>query len=388
MPVEKTPDVDPFESVEAAAAEVTKRREGAEAPVTERKYYHLAGEKAGQEYEPNFSVSLEKAADDLKTNRLGEAEVLQAITDIQMSDQVDQFRGQQQVQPVDQQQPQPFEVPQPQPDIAVPGMEHVDPDVRSMLENPRQRQILEGYWQNVRQAQQAAQVAQQQAQDQAANAIYQYGLQAAAQLYADFPQLANVRPDQLGVALQLEGAKDPQLAQKIQQRVANVREWTNRLADYERASVQRMQAEVQQAQAQQQVSDAEYIRKGDDQFEAWFAKEMPGEVGRQVRQNAQRVLTEACGLPADELAQAWKHPSWHHPDLQRMATFATLYVLSREGVESRRQQPTPPRVQKPGASSARVSREDAQLAGMRKTFTDNPTAKNAAAFLAAKRQRT
>src|SRR5262249_26242752 len=155
-----------------------------------REYQQIGGADAGKPTPSNQTVSPEQAAADVAGARHSEARAVQAAEDEALRQALDQLRAEVNVQPQQQQQPQ-AEAPPVQPDQAA----QADDEVARALQNPHVLAAVQDY---VGQAQNhAVQLGQAYV-----NATAQNAVMATASLVAQFPELQNLTPEQIPVAIQ------------------------------------------------------------------------------------------------------------------------------------------------------------------------------------------
>jgi hypothetical protein len=333
----------------ARAAEIPK----AEAEPIDRGYKWISGENAGEPVDPRYTLTPERASDELAAQRAYEQLQLQPDPN-QIASAVDQARadyyGQQQPAPEQSQPEQTQQVEQP--------IDGVDPEIRAALENPKVRAALEAEINSVEQARQ-----------QYHNATLQAArVSAAAVLSA--PELDGIPNDQIGVALQMPARTNPQRAAEISGQLARTQALWN----------QSQQAAAQE-QAIAQQRQAAWSKFQDDQYDAMTKGDTP-EVKTKLGKEAMAMLRE-YGATDDEIAAAWHSQGPFRSAVgQRVLRDAAAYRIAQREISNKADRSAPP-VQKPGVS--RPHSNDDGIAAAMAAFNRSPDPKTAAALLTAKR---
>jgi hypothetical protein len=326
----------------------------------DRGYKWLSGAKAGEPVEKHFTLTPERASDELAAQRAYEQLQLQPDP-TQVAAAVDQARadyyGQQQpVQPVPDQAQQPDQQTQQQADQPADGL---DPEVRAALENPRVRAAIEAEISSAEQAR----------QQYAAAALSAARVSAAALLSA--PELDGIPNDQIGIAIQMLARTNPARAQEIQGQLTRTQALWN-------AS--------QQAQAQEQAiaqqRNAAWSKSQDDQYDKMTND--PPELKTKLGKEAVSMLKE-YGATDDEIAAAWHSAGPFRSAIgQRVLRDAAAYRLAQREATHKIDRSVPP-VQKPGVSRPHGSSDDGGIAAAQAAFNRAPSPKTAADLLIAKR---
>ncbi len=210
-----------------------------------------------------------------------------------------------------------------------------------------------------------------------AQATSQAAQVAAAALYASFPEVTGLTAEQLPVALQILARQNPQRHAQITQHLNQTR------ALY--GAAQQAQQQAQAAQWQDYATKLDhYTKQHEAAFEQSISSESP-EVVKEVKANFLDVAEKNYGVSRNDLAQAFRdHPILRTAQFQRMMFDATRYQIAKRGV-SERAPPAVPHVQRPGVSKPAPSSNDSAVSDAREAFRENPTPRNAAAYLRAKR---
>jgi hypothetical protein len=307
---------DPVNREPDAPIERSELRPDQEAPVSEPtpvQYQEMGGERQGQPKPANETVSAEQAAHDLSRWRESLGENIEALEAQQIRDAIDQLRA----GDAEQQQPEPIALDQrvqPQPEAQTPPVAE-DP-VAKALSDPA---VLNAVQQEVgRYAAQADQVAQHYIQVTAVNANSAY-----ANLIASFPEIQNVRPDELGTALQVLAQSDPQKAQAITRHIETVSKLTQEANAAANAHYQAQAAEAQRNfQRQAGVSDGE--------FSAWAATQDSPERVKEISTYAQQMLRET--MTDADIAYHWHtNPLFRSSAAQRILYQVAKYEMSLHG---------------------------------------------------------
>jgi hypothetical protein len=130
-----------------------------------------------------------------------------------------------------------------------------------------------------------------------AQAVQHNAMAATAALVQQYPELANLTPEQIPVAIKTIAATQPERAQSIVRHIEN----TSRLV----AESQRVQAA--QVQAYQQEAQRQWQRYANDEDAKYteFEKTRPAAEVKAVRENVLRVLSSVYGYPEADLARAY-----------------------------------------------------------------------------------
>jgi hypothetical protein len=339
--------------LESAAAEVTKARQAANVPAepepTPREYRLNNG--LGDKVPDNRTLTAERAADDL--TRLRAEEVASQLPDpAEVANAIDAARHDY-LNPQQQTQPEAQQTQQPQQD-------GIDPEIAQALSNPKIRAALE------------AEVAQTTAQrEHYAKTAKEAASLAVAGVIANFPELANVPLDHLQSAIATIAATNPQRAAAINTAL----ERTKVLMDVS----QKAQATQQQVRAKQ---FEQYAQSQDAKFEAYVKAENPATVVK-VKDSVGEVLAE-YGISKNNLRQLWQsEPLMRSAEFQKMLYDLTRFKIAARNVPTKIDRSPPPPVQRPGIS--RPQDNSGEIDAAMRRFNSNPTPKNAAEILLARR---
>jgi hypothetical protein len=334
------------------------------APPTPRQYVN----RATDEPRPlNETVSLQRAADDLKAVREGEEWTAARQEAEQAAAAVDQFRNfatdAARPEPSVEQalaqelQAQPDSVPEPAP------VNGVSAKVQQALSDPDIRSAIE------------AQVsAAEQARQQYTAAIDGFMQNQDALLLANFPELKNVTPANFEPVLQAIASQNPQRAQAIVSHIQQARAAVQ-LAQQHRA--------VQQQQAAAQMQH--WMAESDRQFDEAIAKSEPAHVVKQVRESVLDVLTNEYKIDRSELEHMWRtNPLMHSPAVQQLIFDSVRFRLAQKA--AREAAPANiPQVLRPGTAGDRTDAQSHAVGAALRSFHNDANPKTAAKLLAARR---
>jgi hypothetical protein len=353
-PSAPAPEAETFSSnvdgLSQAANELNSHRELEEPPLV-REYQNLAGEHKGERRPLNETVDIHRAAQDLADARRAERDAQEVLAAHALQKEIDAERQSLEALP-------PVE---PQPEAQPQAPNGLDPEIAKALENPKIRDAI---------AQQVQ--ASETARQQYMAAIQQVGQAATANILANFPELQGVTQQAFPQVLQAINARDPARAQAIVNHI--------RTAGQHMQAVQQQAVAAQQHAAQQQQT---WMNQQDDVFENW-AKSQPAAEVKQVRAAAIDTLVKEYGIDRNELAQLWSSsPLLRSAPVQRLLYDVTRYQLARQSIQKA---PMPNRpVMRPGDVSA-PGYDYSGVAEKMREFAGNPTPKNAAAALMARRR--
>jgi pterin-4a-carbinolamine dehydratase len=352
------------EAGEAHAAQ-RKRTGITQSPVEEIAYRDPSNGKIVDERE---TVTLNRAADDLKGHRDAQAQMVDAIDTFDVADKVDQARAdaglaadvaaepsQPQLEQVDPAADQ-FER-----DAVAAG---VDPALAKVLQHPQARQALESEFKKVEHLQSQHSIQIQLAQHFAREAWQ-----------SQFSELAGLSPDQAGAALARMRQTNPA---RFQQAMASLQRVSDMAAASEHHAAQRAHAERQQFQALAVHEDA--------QFDRWTAHQTPAQksaIGREVLSYAAEM-----GIDRNTFVNLMQtNPIMRSAQMQRVfSDAATLRMIRREGYRDKVDRSLPP-VQRPGTSSgARTSNHNANLTAAAKKAASSGSLRDMANLLIEKRK--
>jgi hypothetical protein len=147
---------------------------------------------------------------------------------------------------------------------------------------------------------------------------------------------------------------------------------------------------VQQATQQyQQAVEQQWALQQDQVFTQRHPELRDPKVAREVGDMVMRELTEAYGLTMDDLGQMWhggKQISLRSAAAQEILLDAVRYRHAKRGISSAaRKSAQPVSVAKPGTRSGRMSDSESSQEQASRVFRANPTLRNAARNLAARR---
>jgi hypothetical protein len=357
----RTFEGDDATAAKAAAADLTREREAAGAPkdaITDRSWGWISGEDAGKPIDPRFTVSAERAADELKAVRQLEAASQQPAPE-DIAARIDQARGEyfnqqapQQPDPqtAQQQTQQPVEAQQPDPTAEIRQVLEQHPAVRQALESElQQTEATRAAY--AQQARQAAQVA-------------------AAAVLSQWPSLANLSAQELPHAISAIAKTDPATAAQIQGQL-------NRVQSLYDASVQAQKAQ-EKIQAQQFQS---WVAEQDAAFDREVTSKETPETMRKIGENV-IALAEEYGVSKQELGALWQsQPLLRAAPFQRMMADAARYRMAQREAVNKIDRSVPP-VQRPGTSQPRG---DGEVTAALNKFRSEPSVANAAKLLQARR---
>jgi aspartate/tyrosine/aromatic aminotransferase len=251
-----------------------------------------------------------------------------------------------------------------------------DEQISEVLKNPHIRERIETEFNQVRA--QAAAVAEQ-AKQQAAAVVNNLAQEANLVANALFPELAGLTPDQVQGALRVMKPE----------RVAQVREFANKIQGIANAQQQQVHAQLQQ---QQQVAESQQ-RQAAEAFqkfaEAEDAKALVNETPESVVQIRKTILADAkaAGISEKELYQAYNSiPAMRHSFVQGLLADGAKYRLAQRNITQAKSNPIP-RVQRPGVASDGPS-DNNEYASLERQFRGKDlSAKQAADLLIAHRAR-
>jgi hypothetical protein len=361
-PVAPAPETKTYNSeasgIREAAADLSEQRQ-AKAPTVERSYFQLDGEHAGERSPTNQTITLDRAARDLRAVRDAENAPVESARD-RLAEKVDAFRAAEAA--AERAGPQQL-APQPESAETAPAntlaekYARLDPELRTAVE------------------QQA--MAAEQARAQYAQSAQMLVHASEAALLSNFPELKGATPESLPHILHGINSSNPQRAQQIVQHVQAAQQNIALAQQHHAAEVQR-----QQAAHQQQFQS--YARASDEAFETFAATRPAAEV-RAVKDNIVTVLTEDFGLDPNALAQLYNsNPAFRSLEAQKLIYAAVRNSLAERSVR-RSFKGLPPVSQRPGMVDTGGADHYGVGEKMR-AFRDAPTAKSAAAALMARRR--
>jgi hypothetical protein len=391
MPYEKQVEsADPFTSgrdgIQEAADELTERRE----PRREQVSRVVVDPNDYTKIAPgNVAISKETAADSLREHRNFEAWAEQEALDRLVAEDVDRFRA-------DQQPPQP-EIAQPQsqaPEVQAEYAAEPDDELTRLLSSVPDEAVRRNVRQGLIQyhADQQTQIAQAREAavahaNAAAAALEQRTLEtflvAEQAALAPFPELANVRRDDMQVVLNHIRQSNPERFEQIDRHVARVKG----LAANQLQTMQVLHQQQHAVQQQQQAMQAQNLKAWADAQDRAFEKTSWANESPQSRDAITREIVDAYkqyGISEQELAHHYQNnPAMRHAATQALLLDGIRYRQAQRSIPRAVARPVPS-VQRPGVSSPEA-RDHSELASFQKSFNLNPTAKNAAALLTARR---
>jgi hypothetical protein len=333
------PDVDPIDGSVASEALRQDAPHEAPAPIPVT-YLEQAGERAGQKMPENQTVSLRQASADVARFRETVGEQIKSAEDQELARVIDELRAGDPQPAADMPQEQ-----QAQPDAPVALDKQFQPEQAPAAEDPvakalQDPAVLNAVQQEVgRYAAQAEQMAQSYAAITATNAQSAY-----ANLLASFPEVQNVRHDQLQTALQVLAQSSPEKAQAITRHIETV----NRLT-HEAQLAQAANQQAQQTRARQEFARA--AQSADADLESHVkAQGISDEQFGELQKEARAMLHE-FGVTDQEMAWRWNNdPAFRSLPAQMMMMDAARWRMAQRGIKEKVTRPVPT-VQRPGAGS-------------------------------------
>lgn len=156
--------------------------------------------------------------------------------------------------------------------------------------------------------------------------------------------------------------------------------------------IQAQASEVENLNRQRQERESDtfkvWSKEQDDKFSKQFSEFNDAEKGPKVRQAVTSYLTKEVGVPEDVLPKLWSNPLFRDAMFQRVIYDASRFHSAQQAAKSAVAAPKP-QVQRPGTSSTRGERGQADIAALSQKL-DNATSTRsqiaaAAALRAAKR---
>jgi hypothetical protein len=389
-------DVEAFGSnhteIERAAEELSSSREGRN-PVIERAFHD--GQDLTRAAPGDRSVSPEFAADALKGIRADEESWARTNADAELAKVIDDFRAgdaaqlhQPELGQVQPQQPEPQL--QPQAEFAPPGEPGELDRLLAPLPPENRQAFIQNYNDLLQQTRHQASLEHQHALQHVQNLATQYEnsvaqtlLTAEASALAPFPELHNIPRDQIQTILSHLARTNPNRAAEIRHHVANVKELAANQIQAAQTAWQQRQAAGQAQQAQQQENFKTWAAAQDDLLEktSW-ANESP--------QNRNAIAREIIdhyrqyGVSERELVAHYnQNPAMRHAATQSLIADGIRYRQAQKSAQ-RAQVRQVPQVQRPGAASEEA-RDYSEVSSLQREFNLKPTARTAAALLAARR---
>jgi hypothetical protein len=375
---------DPFvgkEGLSEAADEVSRARETRE--VTRR--WIRDPDDFSKVAEKDVTITAETAADALKAARTQEMEWENAEVERATAAAVDDFRGEQPAQPEQPefQQTQP-QAPEIQPETGFEPADELDRLLNSVPDPNTRQHIRLGLIQHY--AAQEAQIAQAREAavahaNAAAAALEQRTLEtfliAEQAALAPFPELANVRREDMQVVLNHIRQSNPQRFEEIDRHVSRVKGLAANQLQTMQVLHQQQQVASQAQQAQQQQAFRQFAEYHDARI---------GDVAPEVT-NEVVSMAQEHGISKQELAQLWQsNPVIRHSAFQAMMRDAALYRLAQKSIPKAVARPVA-HVQRPGVTSD-DARDHSEYASLERQYRGQSlTPKQAAELVIAKRGR-
>jgi hypothetical protein len=320
----------------------------------------------------NRTVSVEHAGDMLAETRRAEAQFEQAEIDAATARAVDDFRGEQpQPEQPEFQQPKP-QAPEVQPEYVAEPDDELSRLLASVPDENVRRNVRQGLIEyHAHEAAVAHANAAAAALEQRTLETFLVAEQAA---LAPFPELANVRREDMQVVLNHIRQTNPQRFEEIDRHVARVKGLAANQLQTMQVLHQQQQASSQAQQAQQQQAFRQYSEYHDARV-----GDVPTEVANEVV-----AMAQEHGISKQELLQLYEtSPVIRHSAFQQMMANAAKYRLAQRNIPRAVSRPIP-QVQRPGTASEEA-RDYSEVSSLQREFNLKPTAKTAAALLAARR---
>jgi hypothetical protein len=364
---------DSLDDMKAVAEQLAERwrSEGrsptGEQPLIDRGYVDVA---TGERTAPNKVVSEKEFARDLAKVHQDEAEAAQQQHDAELANQIDNARIEfnlnnnpelrAQLEAAQQQQTQPQ-----QPAQQPAQQSGIHPDVEAALQNQHVRQAIEAELAQVEQArQQYAAVTMQNVQVAAAN------------LFASYPELRGLAPNQFDTALHVIQQRDPARHVEIATHIHQVAQI------YQAAQ----QAQHQAAQIQRARFD-DYAKQQDKLFDDTAEKEYGKDRVKAAKQAIVEIARDDYGISQEEMAHLWQtQPILRTSNFQRMMLDAALYRMAHKtALANPASRTNVPPVQRPGAGGmVHSSSDDGEVARLTQRANRTGSMKDVAALRLAK----
>jgi hypothetical protein len=331
------------------------------APIVERAFFDV---QTGEPRPSNETVSAEDAARNVANVREAERQAVEKQHNRDLAEALDQLHGpERQPVAVDNGRTEPQPDYQPQPEAAQATDPNIDPAIAAALENPAVRGLLQRASQEIEQ--------QKAAFIQATNAA---AAEVTAAMLVSFPEFTHVKnAGELAAAATV-------LAQQNPQRFQQFRDFYNRT---QTVLQQQQQVAAQTARHQQELASAEFQK-----FATYHdANSLLNETPESLKQIRTTVIDDArrAGISEADLVQAWNSiPALRHSFVQDLMADGVKFRLAQRNVAKAVHHPVP-HVQRPGSSAERVTRTEEALAEARAKLKPSMSAKEAAAYLIARR---
>lgn len=372
----KKPDEEAIGSDSASLREAAERRSGPRGEVVVREYTDSNGKPAA----PNEAVTLERAGRDYAGAIAADKAGMENQTSAELAARIDALRADALARNPDAAEFYGFELPEAK--IEADGSDKskperaasepndgrdedatakLDPELEKALSHPQVRQAIEekiGEAEKVRQS-------------------YISGLGAATQIaqvsfVSQFPELANVAPDQLPAALELMSRQDPAKFARVQTMVAAT----------EQLFTQQQHESHRQAEMAQRNFES-YARSEDARLESMLKSE-PLEIQRAVSAEIM-ASAKAEGVGEAELFRLFNNePLMRNAVFQRMMYDAGKYRLMMKAKDAVAARPLPP-VQRPGMARTPAEREHADLRTLNARLSSSGDIKDAVALYHARK---
>ena len=387
------PDPEPEPAIDPDSALAKHLQRPAPPEPTTREYTDAA---TGTHRPDNEVVEMDRAAEDLANIRRQENLELEKQHNSDLNEALDYLQQEQSVlaagaapQPVEQQQPNNDFTPEVEAENAAYAhsqalFAEADRQIQEVLKDPIIRERIEGEFNTVK-TQAAAEVQQAKAAYQ--QVIAQNATAGLAALNASFPELAGMSPEQIQGALRL---MQPQRAEQYKQHVGLV---SNLIAAHQQQAAQQQQQQLAlQAQQQQRAAQAleQYRLAEVSRFEAATAHENP-ETMRAIREGAFEMLETHYGIPQARMRALASGEQkidstalLHSAEFQMLALDALKYRMAQQSVSRAASRPIP-QVIRPGSSAEAQTRTEAALAEAQAKLKPSMSAKEAAAYVIARR---
>ena len=336
----------------------------------------------GKEIPANQTVSAEQAASDLHSARAQERAAREQLAQDDLKFALDQLPSQEGGPQPAQQSP---EAPQPELDGIQP--EQTDPtqtqdpwaeadkQIGEMLKDPVVRERIEAEYSHV--VRQANAVAEQ-AKQQAAAVINNLAQEANLVASALFPELAGLSPEQVQGALRVMKPE----------RIAQVREFANKIQGI--ANVAQQQAFAQQQAAQQQAEIQQ--RQAAEAFQRYAQAEDAKALAKETPESLSQIRNllyedgKKAGYSKADIDQAWNTvPALRNAFVSELIADGAKWRMSQRALALHRANPVP-RVQRPGAATD-GPRDNSDVSHLQSKFNLNPSRDLGAALIAARRAR-
>lgn len=376
------PDPNPEPAIDSDSAIAQHLRRPPPPEPTERKY---TDQVSGEDRPSNETVELERASRDISEIRAAERAALERQRNSELNDAISWLEREEAVlkdaatpRPVEQQQaqePQPPTdyTPQLDPETVQATDPQYDPELLQALSSPKVRAVLE---------QVNAGVEQTKAQYQAATA--ELATQAQGVLTALFPELANLSGQALQGALVFMQQSQPERFQQFQQLTGRAQQLVG--------IYRQQQAEAQAQQQQQYAQQLEWFKVAEDEkWEAAIARDRSPDQIKALRENAMPLIERHYGISPRELGAIYSGQQrvdaatfMRSANFQLMLSDALSYRMSREAVGRAVNRPVP-QVIRPGSPAEFQTRTEAALAEAQAKLKPSMSAKEAAAYVIARR---